>query len=114
MCKIAYMELRELSLSVRRRNSRNLFQKNKHFTKENNLSFLILSLTVDTLGDGGVVTVVMRVVQVVVVTVVAVVVVFVLLTVDHVVRVGLGGVDVGGAEGVAGVEEPRLLRRLLK
>ena len=65
--------------------------------------------------------VVMRVVQVVVVVVVVammavvvvvVVVVVVLVTKYHVVRVGLGGVDVGWAESVAGVEEPRLLRGL--
>ena len=50
--------------------------------------------------------VVMRVVHVVVLAVVA--------TTEHdVVRVGLGGVDVGrAAESVAGVEEPRLLRGL--
>ena len=51
--------------------------------------------------------VVVRVVHVVVVAVVAAVA-------EHdVVRVGLGGVDVGrAAEGVAGVEKPRLLRGL--
>ena len=53
--------------------------------------------------------VVMRVVHVVVVAVVAAV-----AAAEHdVVRVGLGGVDVGrAAESVAGVEEPRLLRGL--
>ena len=61
---------------------------------------------------------VVRVVQVVVVAVVVAVLAMVataaVVTVDHVVRVGLGGVDVGraAAEGVAGVEKPRLLRGL--
>ena len=72
----------------------------------------VLSLTVYALGDCGVVTVVVTVVQVIVVT--GVMAVVVAVAVHHMVRVGLGGIDVRRAEAksVAGVEEPRLLRGL--